>query len=777
MRQRGGDYPSSTASRKKTTRKSVLAASCAHDDDSRDPAPPPLSLPIHSDQSPLPNLQAGHSPPPPQRDDSSNCGGKPSIMPQKHMLQRVIDILQRRDTYEIFAEPVDPNEVEDYYRIIKEPMDFGTMRAKLHEGMYDSLEQFQHDVFLITRNAMHFNSSATIYFKQARAIHELAVRVFHVLGTDPENFEVEFSGTRRRSTRRAHNEANRLTKHVKASSVAANFYSKGTLSSLDTSVVGKANRRKPLVASSTAFHTNKNSCGLFSGATVGRRSNYVETDRRSMYIPQSQSDKNIFGSNCFPAKPLVLTSHQGTNYRESLLLFVKDLGPIAHMFAAQKTRGLHESSSTCQTVGSTGWGIQATDQRQTPAACGFGLREPHHWNSVCTSASHRFSGLLHGCCCSALETTADIIIDRGSGEGGEENVGKRRKSCTEDASISDNGAETAGNTGEANVVSASGRGKVTRDGKSSTTESWLGSCSCDVSVGGIGAGNLNNSWIVSNKNKSGKAGMVTTSADTAGGGKLDESVHLPVVLALEHSHGNVTSELKSRNRKSCTAAAEDWGSQSQSKSSSNHVNITWGRCHEATGGLATSMKVLQPLDSSKKKKNTTTMEGPPASLSDQPFTFNMCFLKAQLNQMKLPEAAERNKQDGQRHDDDGELQLIKSPNWDRDDAETRHKRASASYFHVQGQKRTRLYNATATANTALLALKSTSGSRPLSSLEPRITTNSYASKPVHAVTLPTNNNDTTSSSNTNTESSFSSWPWGSGCYGHGAGSHVEQNWS
>lgn len=33
--------------------------------------------------------------------------------------------------------------VEDYYEIIKEPMDFGTMRAKLHEGMYKSLAQFE----------------------------------------------------------------------------------------------------------------------------------------------------------------------------------------------------------------------------------------------------------------------------------------------------------------------------------------------------------------------------------------------------------------------------------------------------------------------------------------------------------------------------------------------------------------------------------------------------------------------------------------------------------
>lgn len=36
-----------------------------------------------------------------------------------------------------------PYKVEDYYKIIEEPMDFGTMRAKLHEGMYSSLEQFE----------------------------------------------------------------------------------------------------------------------------------------------------------------------------------------------------------------------------------------------------------------------------------------------------------------------------------------------------------------------------------------------------------------------------------------------------------------------------------------------------------------------------------------------------------------------------------------------------------------------------------------------------------
>jgi bromodomain-containing protein 7/9 len=45
------------------------------------------------------------------------------------------------------------------------------------------------------------------WFLQARAIDELAKKVFHVLRTDPENFELEFLGTRRRNGRRPQHEA------------------------------------------------------------------------------------------------------------------------------------------------------------------------------------------------------------------------------------------------------------------------------------------------------------------------------------------------------------------------------------------------------------------------------------------------------------------------------------------------------------------------------------------------------------------------------------------
>ncbi|KAF5939173.1 hypothetical protein HYC85_023432 [Camellia sinensis] len=187
-------------------------------------------------------------------DDNATSTGQPSVMspipfmPEKRILELVLDILQRQDTHEIFAEPVDPKEVEDYYEIIKEPMDFGTMRAKHHEGMYTNLEQFEHDVFLIPRNAMHFNSTGTIYFKQARLIYDLAKKVFHVLKTDFENFESEFSETRRRSSRRLQAEAKglnfnsspRFTTNVRSSGMTSDVSSKGRRCSLN----GPSNLRR-----------------------------------------------------------------------------------------------------------------------------------------------------------------------------------------------------------------------------------------------------------------------------------------------------------------------------------------------------------------------------------------------------------------------------------------------------------------------------------------------------------------------------------------------------
>ncbi|RAL52001.1 hypothetical protein DM860_016499 [Cuscuta australis] len=260
-----------------------------------------------------------------KHEHQSTSNGVPTKLPEKRLLELIIDILQRRDAYEIFAEPVDPHEVEDYNEIIKEPMDFGTMRAKLHEGMYENLEQFEHDAFLIPENAMHFNPSGTIYFRQARCIQDLAKKVFHVLRTDPKNLEMEFAGTRRRSMRKMQNESkeSKPQKDVKAGDSSNNtLFCFGAPSAL-----AGCHKRSPLFP-----QANNNDRANFHGAGD-------EDSRRSTYKTWNSS----LGNDC--KKTAILSSELNMNYRESLMKFVQDLGPTAMRVAGRKLQALNPNAN------------------------------------------------------------------------------------------------------------------------------------------------------------------------------------------------------------------------------------------------------------------------------------------------------------------------------------------------------------------------------------------------------------------------------------------------
>lgn len=123
--------------------------------------------------------------------------GPSTPLPDKKLLLFVLDRLQKKDTYAVFSDPVDPKELPDYHEVIEHPMDFGTVRKKLTGGAYANLEQFEKDVFLICSNAMQYNAPDTIYFRQARAIQELAKKNFENLRQDSDDNEPEQKVVRR----------------------------------------------------------------------------------------------------------------------------------------------------------------------------------------------------------------------------------------------------------------------------------------------------------------------------------------------------------------------------------------------------------------------------------------------------------------------------------------------------------------------------------------------------------------------------------------------------
>ncbi|KAG7170458.1 Nucleosome-remodeling factor subunit NURF301-like [Homarus americanus] len=56
-----------------------------------------------------------------------------------------------------FLEPVDPSEVPDYYKVVKEPMDLKTVESRVEEKAYQRLAQFIGDVMLVFDNCRLYN--------------------------------------------------------------------------------------------------------------------------------------------------------------------------------------------------------------------------------------------------------------------------------------------------------------------------------------------------------------------------------------------------------------------------------------------------------------------------------------------------------------------------------------------------------------------------------------------------------------------------------------------
>ncbi|TYI85687.1 hypothetical protein E1A91_D04G012900v1, partial [Gossypium mustelinum] len=218
-----------------------------------------------------------------------------AAIPEKSKLELLLGILQRKDTQKIFAEPVDPEEVEYYYDVIKEPMDFGTIAKKLNEGSYQTLEEFERDIFLVPNNAMLFNASNTIYYRQARALKELATRLIHALKTDPESFETEASIQRLGLSGRTKAGARTL------------------------------NKTNPSIAA--------------RGCRAQKRAHDVEVDRRRTYRPRSSfqgGNRSLVSAVYNAPKHLMLNKQADIGYVDSLKRFTKDMGPIVQKVANKK---------------------------------------------------------------------------------------------------------------------------------------------------------------------------------------------------------------------------------------------------------------------------------------------------------------------------------------------------------------------------------------------------------------------------------------------------------
>lgn len=100
------------------------------------------------------------------------------LNPLESALGKLLDALETRDTMEIFREPVDTSEVPDYMDIVKQPMDLGTMRTKLKDCKYTSLEQLEADFDLMIQNCLAYNNKDTVFYRAGIRMRDQAAPLF-----------------------------------------------------------------------------------------------------------------------------------------------------------------------------------------------------------------------------------------------------------------------------------------------------------------------------------------------------------------------------------------------------------------------------------------------------------------------------------------------------------------------------------------------------------------------------------------------------------------------
>lgn len=108
-------------------------------------------------------------------------------------LKQVMDTLQAIDTQDIFAEPVSLDDVPDYLDHISKPMDFQTMRKKLDNFEYQTIDQMEDDFNVMVENCLSYNERDTIFFRagvkmrdQGGSIMRHSKRLIESIGFDLE---------------------------------------------------------------------------------------------------------------------------------------------------------------------------------------------------------------------------------------------------------------------------------------------------------------------------------------------------------------------------------------------------------------------------------------------------------------------------------------------------------------------------------------------------------------------------------------------------------------
>ena len=104
--------------------------------------------------------------------DMDELARQPRHGPNYNQLLHLLNDMQNHGSSWPFTQPVNRDEVADYYEVIKEPMDLSTMEEKHEKDLYPTPEDFIRDARLIFDNCRKYNNETTPYAKSANKLEK-----------------------------------------------------------------------------------------------------------------------------------------------------------------------------------------------------------------------------------------------------------------------------------------------------------------------------------------------------------------------------------------------------------------------------------------------------------------------------------------------------------------------------------------------------------------------------------------------------------------------------
>ncbi len=104
--------------------------------------------------------------------DMDELARQPRHGPNYNQLLHLLNDMQNHGSAWPFTQPVNRDEVADYYEVIKEPMDLSTMEEKHEKDLYPTPEEFIKDAKLIFDNCRRYNNETTPYAKSANKLEK-----------------------------------------------------------------------------------------------------------------------------------------------------------------------------------------------------------------------------------------------------------------------------------------------------------------------------------------------------------------------------------------------------------------------------------------------------------------------------------------------------------------------------------------------------------------------------------------------------------------------------